>query len=179
MNYKKKLFIFQLVKINHNHKLVITMKVWIIHDSTYGNGKKIAETIGKAFEKKLDVKISHVKDVTPKQVIDDSPDVLVIGTPVKAFMTSVKSKGFIRGLKSQLKKANKSIKFGVSFVTHAMPTKGVSFQANRFNKILGKTVTNVYPEWLSGWVAEAKGPLKDGVIEEIQNKSKDILNWIK
>ncbi|NHJ40707.1 MAG: hypothetical protein FK731_11805, partial [Asgard group archaeon] len=114
------------------------MKVWIIHDSTYGNGKRIAETIGKVFEKKLDVKIYHVKDINPKQVVDDSPDALVIGTPVKAFMTSLKCKLFIRGLKNQLKKANKNIKFGVSFVTHAMPTKNVTFQANRFNKILGK-----------------------------------------
>ena len=155
------------------------MKVWIIHNSKYGNGKKVAETIGKDFEKKMDVKISHVKDITPKQVVDDLPDVLVIGTQVMAFMTNIKCKGFIRGLKSQLKKANKTIKYGISFLTHAMPPNGVSFQGKRFNKILGKTVANVYPEWLSGRVASAEGPLMDGVIEEIQNKNKDILTWIK
>ncbi|NHK30592.1 MAG: hypothetical protein FK730_04530 [Asgard group archaeon] len=155
------------------------MKVWIIHNSKHGNGKKVAETIGKDFEKKMDVNISHVKDVTPKQLVDDLPDILVVGTQVMAFMTNSKSKGFIRGLKGQLKKANKTIKYGISFLTHAMPTNGVSFQGKRFNKILGKTVTNVYPEWLSGRVASAEGPLMDGVIEEIQNKCKDILTWIK
>lgn len=53
------------------------MLVRIIHDSQYGNGKILAESMGKVFEQKADVKIAHIKEVTPKQVTEEEPTILI------------------------------------------------------------------------------------------------------
>ncbi|HUU78600.1 MAG TPA: flavodoxin domain-containing protein [candidate division Zixibacteria bacterium] len=157
------------------------MKIWIVHNSTYGNGKKVAETLGKIFEKDMDVKVDHIKNISPEKVAQDLPDAIIVGTFVRTFMLNANSKKWLRKLKSSLKESNTSIKFGVSFMTHALGKDTAKFWGKRFNKSLmkGNTITNVYPEWLSAQVAAAEGPLKDGVIEEISNKGKELLDWMK
>lgn len=114
------------------------MKIWIVHNSTYGNGKRVAETLGKIFEKDMEVKVDHIKNISPEKVAQDLPDAIVVGTFVRTFLLNANSKKWLRKLKSSLKESNTSIKFGVSFMTHALGKDTAKFWGKRFNKSLMK-----------------------------------------
>ncbi len=77
------------------------MKVWIVHDSKFGNGKSLAEAMGGVFQQRVEVGIGHIKKVTPHEVATEKPDLIVIGTAVRMFSTSFASKLWIRGLKKE------------------------------------------------------------------------------
>ncbi len=157
------------------------MKVWIVHDSNLGNGEILAKTLGKTFEKDMEVNIGHVKKIDPAKVVADSPDIVVVGAAVRAFMTSFTSKKWIRRLHKELKKANKTVKIGATFLTHAMPEKMVAGRGNRLNNLLAKSpnVTSVYSEFLDGRVVAAEGPFEDYVLDNIEKHAAEILKLSK
>ena len=95
-----------------------------------------------------------LEEIDPAKVVADSPDIVVVGAAVRAFMTSFTSKKWIRRLHKELKKANKTVKVGATFLTHVMPEKMVAGRGNRLNKFFAKSpnVTTVYSEYLDGKV---------------------------
>lgn len=123
----------------------------------------------------------YIKNTAPEMVANDSPDVLIVGTAVRIFMISPVSKKWLRKLKGQLNKNKKSIKYGISFVTHVLDFDKIKNKGNRFNESLkkGNVIANVYPEWIDGQVKTAEGPFKEGVIERIEKECKEISKWIK
>ncbi len=143
------------------------MKVWIVHDSKYGNGKSIAEAMGEIFKERMDVGVGHVKKVSPLQVAREKPDLIIVGTAVRVFSTSIASKNWIRKLKRELRRVNYVIPLGIVFVTHYMKKENIEFMGNHFHKILerGIAISEVYPNWISGKVKEVEGPLEEGIIE--------------
>jgi menaquinone-dependent protoporphyrinogen IX oxidase len=153
------------------------MKVWIVHDSKFGNGKSLAETMGQVFQEKMDVEIAHVKSIFPHRVAEEKPELIVVGTAIRAFSSSLASKMWIRRLKKELRKVNHIIPLGVVFITHVMKKETVQFWGKRFLNILdrGIAIGEVYPEWLSGKVIAPEGPLAEGIIEEIKHHSRQIL----
>ena len=153
------------------------MLVRIIHDSQYGNGKMLAESMGKVFEQKAEVKIAHIKDVTPKQVVEEEPTVLIIGTAVRMFMVSNASKKWIKNLIKELKDAGKQIPYGAVFVTHMLNKKRIEKKGNRFYELIksGNIVKTMHPEWLEAQVEGIEGPLKPGSIERFTAESEKIL----
>lgn len=157
------------------------MKVWIVHDSNLGNGEILAKTLGKTFEKDMEVSIGHVKKIDPAKVVADSPDIVVVGAAVRAFMTSFSSKKWIRKLHKELQKANKSVKIGATFLTHAMPKKMVEGRGKRLNNLLAKSpnVATVYSEFLDGRVVATEGPFEDHVIGEVEKHAAEILKLSK
>ena len=96
----------------------------------------------KVFRQKIEVGIGHIKKVTPREVANDKPDLIIVGTPVRAFSTSFASKMWIRGLKKQLRKVNHVIPLGMVYLTHVMPKKMVEFWGKRFHKILDRGYCN-------------------------------------
>jgi hypothetical protein len=153
------------------------MKVWIVHDSKFGNGKSIAEAMGQVFQQKTKVKIAHIKVVSPHRVAEDKPELLIVGTAIRAFSTSSISKIWIRRLKKELRKVNHIIPLGVVFITHVMKKETVQFWGRRFHNILerGIAIGEVYPGWLSGKVTKVKGPLDEGILDEFIHISQQIL----
>ena len=87
------------------------MKVCIVHDSKFGNGKIIAETFAEAF-READVTIGHIKKKSPKVVIQDPPDLIIVGTAVRMFRISRGSKKWLKKLHKNLDKTGKKINFG-------------------------------------------------------------------
>ena len=157
------------------------MKAWIVHDSAYGNGEKLAQTMAKILEKDMKVEISHIKNITPEKVVADSPDMIVVGAAVRKFVTGGASKKWIRNLHKELEKANKEIKFGATFLTHAMPINWISGKGKRLDNLLAKSpkVGKVYPEFITGRVAGMEGPFGENVLEEVEQHATEILKWIK
>ena len=154
------------------------MKIWIVHDSRFGNGKSLAEAMGDVFREEMEVRIGHVKEVVPRIVAREKPDLLIVGTAVRIFSTSIASKRWIRGIKRSLRKENHIIPLGLVFLTHAMKKKNVEFMGKRFHKLLsrGIAINEVYPGWLSGKVNSPEGPLAEGVKDHFINTAKHLLN---
>ena len=157
------------------------MKVWIVHDSQLGNGEILAKTLGKTFEKDMEVNIGHVKKIDPAKVVADSPDIIVVGAAVRAFLTSFASKKWIRQLHKELQKADKSIKCGATFLTHVMKKEMVNGRGNRLNKLLAKSpnVETVYSEYLSGKVVTTEGPFEDYVLGQVEKHAAEIHKLLK
>jgi flavodoxin len=154
------------------------MKVWIVHDSKHGNGKRIAEIFGKTFEND-EVKISHIKHIKPKEVVKDSPDVLVVGCAVRIFRISG-SRKWLNKLQQVLKKSSHKIDFGICFVTHARDLDKISKHTDKFYELLkeGNGITKIYPEYLLCQVEDIEGPFKPGVIENAVKFSNTFQKWI-
>ena len=157
------------------------MKVWIVHDSQMGNGENLAKTMGKTFEKDMEVNIGHVKKIDPVKVVADSPDIIIVGAAVRAFMTSFTSRKWIRKLHKELQKANKTVKIGATFLTHVMKKEMVNGRGNRLNKLLAKSpyVVAVYPEYLSGKVVAPEGPFEEYVLGNAEKLAAEVLKLSK
>ncbi len=156
------------------------MKIWIVHDSHFGNGEKLAKTLGSALEKKGEVNIDNIKNISPEKVVADSPDAIIVGTAARMFMISGASKKWLRKLKNELKKENKTIKYGATFLTHVLDKKIAKTWGKRFHKKLnGLAITSIYSEWISGQVKDAEGPFIDGEQEKFEKIGKDLNDWMK
>ena len=155
------------------------MKVLIVHETKFGNGLKLAETIKKSIGKDAEVTVSHVKDIAPEKVANNPPDMLIAVIAVRMFMLSNVIKRWLRAVKAKLKKQSKTIKSSVVVLTHVMKVDIVNSWGKRALKLFrrGNELVDVYPEWISGQVADAEGPFVDGKLEEIDKKTKILLEW--
>ena len=99
-------------------------------DTKFGNGKLLAEALKKEFPDDDKVNIADVKDVSPKKVAEDAPDVIILGGAIRAFRSDAKSKKWLSELNKILSKSDKKIHYGTGFLTHAMPTAKVQGMAS-------------------------------------------------
>ncbi len=60
------------------------MKIWIIYDSTFGNNKKIANTMGELLKDGNDVFISSAKAVHQEKLAQALPEALIFGGPPRS-----------------------------------------------------------------------------------------------
>ncbi len=156
------------------------MKIYIMHDTKYGNGKLLAEAIGETFSDIHDIKIGDIKIMTPREVVADSPDALIMGAAIRAFLGGPLSKKWLKGLDQELERTQKSISFGGSFLTHILPTKKVQgYKKRMLNKIKKvKNISEVYDECLMGRVVGMEGPFEDDVIGMTEEYAKKFEKWM-
>ncbi len=79
------------------------MKIWILYDTKHGNNKQIAEVLSDLFKEGNIVHVSQAKDVSPKEIADDKPDILLFGGPIHVGMISFTMKGWVSKFASILK----------------------------------------------------------------------------
>lgn len=72
------------------------MKALVIYDSFYGNTEKVAQAIGQALASRGEVQVLRVSDVTPEHL--GGLDLLVVGSPTRAFRPSPATTRFLKGL---------------------------------------------------------------------------------
>lgn len=72
------------------------MKVLIIYDSVFGNTEKVAQAMGAALEAPIDASVVRVGDVKPEQLT--GLDVLIIGSPTRAFSATPAIKQLLKSL---------------------------------------------------------------------------------
>jgi flavodoxin len=69
------------------------MKILIVYDSIFGNTKQIADMINSSLGSQEDIKTSRVSDVHSGQL--DGPDLLIVGSPTRAFRPTKEIAGFL------------------------------------------------------------------------------------
>ena len=85
------------------------MKVQIMTDTRYGNGKLLAEALKKELSNEFEVNIADVKDVSPEKIADDAPNVIILGGAIRMFRGDPKSKRWLSKLNKILEKSGKML----------------------------------------------------------------------
>jgi menaquinone-dependent protoporphyrinogen IX oxidase len=156
------------------------MNVYIIHDSQKGNGRKLAEKLASEFESRgAQVVVGHRTEFTPEHVATNAPDLLIVGTAVRAFVTSPLTKQWITRLVAELKRHNANIAHAAVFLTHMMPDAMVEGRVERLQRSMSRAagIGEVYSEWLSGQVKNIPGPFVDGALEKAVTFAANLFEW--
>ncbi|MHA1733590.1 MAG: hypothetical protein ACTSU5_16705 [Promethearchaeota archaeon] len=140
------------------------MKIWIVYDSKFGNGARVAEMLEEALSREHEVKRGHVKDLSPKSVAGEGPGALVFGGPIHATFPSFTARSWVKKFDKVVRRLEASPK-GAVFTTHLQGsverkwldfTKKLSFGANVFTEVLSVKVKGT------------KGPLEDGAAGKVR-----------
>ncbi|UCD00802.1 MAG: hypothetical protein JSV23_07910 [Promethearchaeota archaeon] len=156
------------------------MKVQIMTDTWYGNGKLLAEALKEEFSNEIDINITDVKDVSPKKIVEDVPNVIILGGAIRMFRGAPKSKKWLKQLNKILEKSGKKIQYGTGFLTHSMPTNKVQGYAKRYRNKIEKAsmIEATYSKMLTARVKSSKGPIYTEEMEKARDYIKEFIAWI-
>lgn len=151
-------------------------KVWMIHNSLYGNSEKITNQIAEILKSDYDIRVNHIKNVNLEDIVDEELYGLIIAVRIVAFSSD-------REMKAFLKKLDKVITHPVSkvayFSTHAL--KWRKFFIRGIKKTLKKIgcVGDVCPEFLEIRMQTAEGPVEEGSDIKIQHYISTLQQFLK
>lgn len=157
------------------------MKVIVVYDTSYGNTKKIAETITDTLkDSKIEVDLFYVKDV--KKLNSKDYDFLIIGSPTRMGTMSFAIKSFLGRVNSE-EWMNKSF---VAFDTEnpenieqsRVQNKEWSAVEKIAKKLKEKKMNQLLPV-LKAHVVGQKGPLVEGEIDRTKVYARDTLTKLK
>jgi menaquinone-dependent protoporphyrinogen IX oxidase len=157
------------------------MKGIVIYDTSYGNTKKIGETIAETLEEsEIEVELFYVKDV--KKLRGADYDFLVLGSPTKFGTMSFTIKRFLGKVKSE-EWVNKPF---AAFDTENPENIERSKAENKewsaaekiANKLKDKNMKQLLPV-LKAVVFGKEGPLKEGEIERAKDYARELANKLK
>ena len=157
------------------------MKGIVIYDTSYGNTKKIAETVAETLkESGIEVNLFYVKDVKKLSAKDYS--FLIIGSPTKFGTMSLTVRFFLGKVKSE-EWINKSF---ATFDTEnpenversRIEKKEWSAAEKIAEKLREKKMKQLLPV-LKALVLGQKGPLVKGEVERTKDYAKQLANKLK
>lgn len=138
------------------------MKSYVIYDSYFGNTEKIAKAIGQ----ELRAEVVNVKDIEIGSA--KNLDLLVVGSPTRAFQASPAIKSFLGKLPAGFLKGVKVAAFDTGISEADTPVKilklGIKYfgyAAARISKQLKAKGGEEIIEPIGFFVTDTKGPLKD------------------
>lgn len=153
------------------------MKSLIVYDSFFGNTEKVAYALGQA----LGSETVKVQNLVPDQLL--GVELLILGSPTRAFSPSPDIKKFLKSQPSQAFKGMKVTAFDTRLSMVDVNSRFLSFMVKIFGyaaetmvKILQKKggTLLVPPEWFL--VKDSEGPLKDGELERTAEWAQHILS---
>ncbi|MCK5155825.1 MAG: hypothetical protein KAQ69_05270, partial [Spirochaetales bacterium] len=158
------------------------MKILIVHDSRYGNGEKVAETLKDVLGKTTSlVKVGHVRNLESLPPPEDVPDLVIVGAAVRMFQVSRASRKWLKKLDKSVGKSGAAVVFGAVFLTHMLKEKSIQGYGRRYLRCMQKmkNLDYVFPEWLSGQVEGQEGPLMEHVLPKTEKFAADLEKWMK
>ncbi len=152
------------------------MKGIVVYDTSYGNTKKIAETISDTLkESGIEVDLFHVKDV--KKLSGKDYDFLVLGSPTKFGTMSFTVKGFLGKVKRE-EWANKPFAAFDTELPENIEKKEGSAAEKIAEKLKEKKMNQLLPA-LKALVLGWKGPLVEGEIDKAKDYAKQLASKLK
>ena len=139
-------------------------KIWIIHNSMYGNSEKISKQHAEGLKDSYDVSVDSIKNITPEDIAKDEPYGLIIAVRIVAFRSDIEMRKFISNLDKAITKPISKVAY---FSTHALGWK--KFFIRGMKKTLAKIgcVEEVCPEYLEVRMQGAEGPAREGADAKI------------
>jgi len=157
------------------------MKGIIIYDTSYGNTKKIAETIAETLnESGMEVVLSKVNEV--KKLSAKDYDLLVLGSPTKFGTMSFAMKWFLGKLKSEEWMNKPFVAFDTENPENIERARAENKEWSAAEKIaekLKEKKMNQLSPVLKALVLGQKGPLKEGEIERAKEYARKLAIELK
>jgi len=150
------------------------LKLWILYDTKFGNGKTLAELLKNEFSGEWEINLGDVKEISPNAVVNDAPDVLILGGAIRMFK-------WLKQLNKELNNVNKEIQYGAMFLTHGLSTDKIQGYRKRFLKKLEKSkkIMKPYPQILTARVKEMEGPFVESELEKAREYIIEFKKWIE
>jgi len=152
------------------------MKGVVVYDTSYGNTKKVAETITETLkESGIEVDLSDVKDV--KKLNAKDYNFLVLGSPTKFGTMSFAIRGFFGKVKSEEWMNKPFAAFDTENPENVEKKQG-SAAEKIAEKLMEKKMNQLAPV-LKALVHEMKGPLLEGEVERTKEYAKGLAAKLK
>lgn len=152
------------------------MKSIVVYDTSYGNTKKVAETITETLkESGIEVDLFDVKDV--KKLSGKDYGFLVLGSPTKFGTMSFSMKGFLGKVKSEEWMNKPFVAFDTENPENVEKKQG-SAGEKIAAKLMEKKMNQLAPV-LKALVHEMKGPLLEGEVERTKEYAKGLAAKLK
>jgi len=154
----------------------VKMKGIVVYDSSYGNTKQIAETIGETLkESGIEVDTFYVKDV--KKLSARDYNFLVLGSPTKFGTMSFTIKGFLGKVKDKEWMNRPFAAFDTENPENIERKEGSA--AEKIAEKLGEKQMNQLLPVLKAVVLDWKGPLQQGEIERAKKYARELATELK
>jgi flavodoxin I len=154
------------------------MKTLIVYDSYFGNTEKIARAIGDGL-KSDNVQVVRITDLKPAYLQDIQ--MLIVGSPTRAFRPSDAVKAFLKNLSKQdlknVKVAAFDTRVDIAKVNSAVLTFFVNifgYAAQPIAKGLQKKGGKLAAAPEGFFVKDKEGPLEEGELERAANWAKSL-----
>ncbi len=156
------------------------MKTLIVYDSYFGNTEKIAKEIFNTIPEKKDTVIVKVDGVDKTDI--ESFDLLIVGSPTRAFKMTKKISDFLKSLDEKKLRNKKIALFDTRMNVEKMDSKFLKFMSKRFGfavdsmtkKIEKKAKNAIFEEkWF--YVKDSEGPLLETELENAREWVEKIL----
>lgn len=152
------------------------MKGIVVYDTSYGNTKKIAETITETLkESGIEVDLFHAKNV--KKLNAKDYNILIVGSPTRFGTMSFAIRGFIGKVKSE-EWMNKPFAAFDTENPENIEKKQGSAAEKIATKLTEKKMNQLLPV-LKAQVLGAKGPLVEGEIERTKEYARNLAAKLK
>jgi menaquinone-dependent protoporphyrinogen IX oxidase len=152
------------------------MKGIVVYDTTYGNTRKIAETIAETLKGSgIEVDAFYVKDVKKPSAVDY--DFLVLGSPTKFGTMSFTVKGFLGKVKTK-DWMNKPFAAFDTENPENLEKKEWSAAEKIAERLKEKQMNQLLPV-LKALVLGQKGPLQEGEIERTKKYARKLTAKLK
>jgi menaquinone-dependent protoporphyrinogen IX oxidase len=152
------------------------MKGIVVYDTSYGNTKRIAETIAETLkESGIEVDLFYVKNV--KKLNAKDYDFLVLGSPTRFGTMSFAIRGFLGKVKSE-EWMKKSFTAFDTENPENMEKKEYSAAERIAEKLRDKKMSQLLPV-MKAAVLGQKGPLKEGEVERTKDYARTLANKLK
>ncbi len=157
------------------------MKSLVIYDSVFGNTEKIAQAVGMALSSGSTNQVVKVTAATPALLA--GLDLLVVGSPTRAFRPTEGISKFLKGLPDNALSGIKAAAFDTRMDVQKVNNKLLTFMAKRMGyadgamtKLLQKKGGQLAGPTAGFFVRESEGPLEDGELERAAEWAKTIFS---
>ena len=143
------------------------MKIWIVHDSKGGNGKKVAQILESYLSETNETEIINVNDFKYYEVLRNEGDCLILGTPIRIGNASMTVRTWQRKLIKIAKERERPIPKVMVFVTQCM--EGAFGENLRLLFENSDAAKEVYPKIIRVRLADVKGPITGESMEMLES----------
>ncbi len=156
------------------------MKTLVVYDSYFGNTEKVAQAVAQALESRGAVEVRKAKEVNPSQLQD--LDLLVVGSPTRAFQPSDGTKQFLKGIPGDALQGVDVAAFDTRINPEDTGSGFLRFMVRMFGyadapiaKQLQKKGGRLVGETAGFFVKESEGPLKDGELDRAADWARSLV----
>ena len=146
------------------------MKVLVVYDSFFGNTEQIARAVGRALEAQGEVETVKIGEVMPEQI--QGTDLLIVGSPTRAFQPTQPIKTFLKTMPPNLLKGVKVAAFDTRISVEDTNSGFLKFMVKIFGyaakpiaDLLKKKGGSLVQPPEGFYVKDSEGPLKEGELD--------------